>query len=244
MENITTRRKKEYSNYIFKNSEFLWVCLLVLHTEISGQPRPQGTKLFSGKLLLIQVYLTIASDRVCMFIPGIKRSRIRYIQEKLTGGMVPVQIKDSEVPGSLVSLGEQWLRAGICFALTMGNLPSKLCSRYRVGIICHSQEPMTLAVKTFLPCLPCTLAPSVNLQTYLLLRSGWGICSICTHFHKPGTSSPGREKRTKKIAERSARKRVEEVQQRSGGKRSHSPLQTLQFPDRLLSIFSPVRTKR
>lgn len=85
--------------------------------------------------------------------------------------MVPVQIKDSEVPGSLVSLGEQWLRAGICFALTMGNLPSKLCSRYRVGIICHSQEPMTLAVKTFLPCLPCTLAPSVNLQTYLLLRS-------------------------------------------------------------------------
>ena len=112
--------------------------------------------------------------------------------------MVPVQIKDSEVPGSLVSLGEQWLRAGICFALTMGNLPSKLCSRYRVGIICHSQEPMTLAVKTFLPCLPCTLAPSVNLQTYLLLRSGWGICSICTHFHKPGTRSPGREKRTKK----------------------------------------------
>ena len=40
---------------------------------------------------------------------------------------------------------------------------------------------------------------------------GWGICSICTHFHKPGTRSPGREKRTKKIAERSARKRVEEV---------------------------------
>ena len=27
---------------------------------------------------------------------------------------------------------------------------------------------------------------------------GWGICSICTHFHKPGTRSPGREKRTKK----------------------------------------------
>ena len=40
-----------------KDSEFLWVCLLVLHTEISGQPRPQGTRLFSGKLLLIQVYL-------------------------------------------------------------------------------------------------------------------------------------------------------------------------------------------
>ena len=39
---------------------------------------------------------------------------------------------------------------------------------------------------------------------------GWGICSIniCTHFHKPGTRSPGREKRTNKIAERSARKRV------------------------------------
>ena len=96
--------------------------------------------------------------------------------------MVPVQIKDSEVPGSLVSLGEQWLRAGICFALTMGNLPSKLCSRYRVGIICHSQEPMTLAVKTFLPCLPCTLAPSVNLQTYLLLRSLGGAFAAFAHI--------------------------------------------------------------
>ena len=122
-----------------------------------------------------------------------------------------LKIRKSLAHWSAVLESNSSIRAGICFALTMGNLPSKLCSRYRVGIICHSQEPMTLAVKTFLPCLPCTLAPSVNLQTYLLLRSGWGICSICTHFHKPGTRSPGREKRTKKIAERSARKRVEEV---------------------------------
>ena len=64
----------------------------------------------------------------------------------------------------------------------MGNLPSKLCSRYSVGIICHSQEPMTLAVKTFLPCLPCTLAPSVNLQTYLLLRSLGGAFAAFAHI--------------------------------------------------------------
>ena len=65
----------------------------------------------------------------------------------------------------------------------MGNLPSsKLCLRYRVGIICHSQEPMTLAVKTFLPCLPCTSAPNVNLQTYLLLRSLGGAFAAFAHI--------------------------------------------------------------
>lgn len=203
MENITTRRKKEYSNYIFKNSEFLWVCLLVLHTEISGQPRPQGTKLFSGKLLLIQVYLTIASDRVCMFIPGIKRSRIRYIQGKLTGGMVPVQIKDSEVPGSLVSsLGEQQLdQGGHLFCSHDGEFAIKVMLKVQgwdnlsfTGAYDPSCKNVS-TMSTIYISAQCEFA-DIPIASF----PGWGICSIniCTHFHKPGTRSPGREKRTKK----------------------------------------------
>ena len=93
-----------------------------------------------------------------------------------------LKIRKSLAHWSAVLESNSSIRAGICFALTMGNLPSKLCSRYRVGIICHSQEPMTLAVKTFLPCLPCTLAPSVNLQTYLLLRSLGGAFAAFAHI--------------------------------------------------------------
>lgn len=115
---------------------------------------------------------------VCLFCICIKRSRIRYI--KGNWPVVWYRYKDSEVPGSLVS--KAGLKASIYFALTMGNLPSKLCLRYRVGIICHSQEPMTLAVKTFLPCLPCTLAPNVNLQTYPLLRFLGGAFAAFAHI--------------------------------------------------------------
>lgn len=224
MENITTHRKKEYSNYVVKNSQFLWVCLLVLHTEISGQPRPQGTKLFSGKLLLIQVYLTMASDRVCM-----KRSRIRYIQGKLK----------SLAHWSAIAQG------GHLFCSHDGEFAIKVMLKVQGWdnlSFTGAYDPSCKNVSTMSTMYISAQCEFTDIPIASLL--GWGICSICTHFHKPGTRSPGREKRTKKIAERSARKRVEEVQQRSGGKRSHSPLQTLQFPCRLLAIFSPVRPKR
>lgn len=62
---------------------------------------------------------------------------------------------------------------------------------------------MTLAVKTFLPCLPCTLAHSANWQIYLLFRSLCGAFAAFAHIFISLETGPllGREKRKKTPSE-------------------------------------------
>lgn len=154
--------------------------------------------------------------------------------------MIWHRYKDSEVPGSLVSpwtaiaqgrSNRLLLRAGIC-ALTMGNLPSKLY----LGVQGWGNLSFTLAVKTLLPLTTMYIsALSEFADIPIVSFPGWGVCSICT-VYRPGplVGNKGQNRRAKSRKYSKGR----------GGKGPHSPVQTLQFPCRLLVIFSPLRPQR
>ena len=151
---------------------------------------------------------------VCLFCICIKRSRIRYIKGKLTGGKVPVR-----------RFGSPWLTGQSWRAIAQGRTQGEhlFCSHdgeFAIKVMLKVQgwdnlsftgayDPSCKNVSTMSTMYISAQCEFADIP--IASFPGWGICGICTHFHKPGARSPGREKRTKNIADRSARKRVEEV---------------------------------
>ena len=126
----------------------------------------------------------MASDRVC-----IRRSRIRYIEGKLTGGMVPVQRFRSPW-----LTGQSWraiAQGGHLFCSHDGEFAIKVMLKVQgwdnlsfTGVYDPSCKNVSTMSAMYISA-QCEFA-DIPIASF----PGWGICSICTHFHKPGTRGP------------------------------------------------------